>query len=249
MSNLDPVAAALAAAQQTAAATPAASIGVSAADNGGTAVAVAPAQGGQVTTAQAGTALTMESLMMGSMSVDGWLKPKEYGLQVGDNPGLTTSIKVVLDMTEGLGFVSKMAIKGGNPAQYAYTTDLVNAVGGGSWNDAQARIRALDPKASPYRAVDLPFTLLEDVTVSPPGAPAGTNQTVVAKAGQRMGYTTSTTNWANWETFYRECAAAGLIGKRVELEIGSQRRTNKNNNVWGVMTFKLVGECVQDEAE
>ena len=245
MSNVDPVAAAIAAAQQQAAATPAPSTQASAPTS--TEVATLPS-GGQVTTAQKGTPLSMESLMMGSMSVDGWLKPKEYGLAVGDNPGLVTQIRVALDLTDGAGFVSKMVIKGGNPAQYAYTTDLVNAVGGGSWEQAQARIRALDPKASPYRAVDLPFTLLEDVKVVPPGAPADQAKEV-AKAGQRMGYTTSTTNWANWETFYRDCAQKGLVGKRVELIIGSQRRTNKNNNVWGVMTFQLVGELVAEETE
>lgn len=242
MSNLDPVAAAIAAAQQTAAATPAVSHApvTDVATTGTTAVG-APAP--------KGTPLSMESLMLGSMSVDGWLKPKEYGLVVGDNPALVTSAKVYLDLTDGAGFISKMAIKGGNPAQYAYTTDLVNAMSGGSWEAAQARIRALDPKATPYRAVDLPFTVAEDIVSFPQGAPAGTPGTVLAKAGQKLGYTTSTTNWANWEAFYRECQQAGLIGKKVELTVGSQRRTNKNNNVWGVMTFTLVGEVVQEETE
>lgn len=241
MSNLDPVAAAIAAAQQTAAATPAPTNTVTdVAVAGTTAVgAVAPK----------GAPLSMESLMLGSMSVDGWLKPKEYGLVIGDNPALFATAKVYLDLTDGAGFISKMAIKGGNPAQYAYTTDLTSAMGGGSWESAQARIRALDPKASPYRAVDLPFTVAEDIVAVPAGAPAGTPGTVLAKAGQKLGYTTSTTNWANWEAFYRECQQAGLIGKKVELTVGSQRRTNKNNNVWGVMTFQLVGEVVAEETE
>ena len=242
MTTIDPVAAAIAAAQQTAAATPAANANV------GNDVAVANSTAvGAV--APKGNPLSMESLMLGSMSVDGWLKPKEYGLTVGDSPILFPSAKVILDLTDGVGFISKMAIKGGNPAQYAYTTDLVSAMGGGSWEAAQGRIRALDPKASPYRAVDLPFTLVDDITGTLPGAPAGTAPTIVAKAGQRLGYTTSTTNWANWEAFYRECQQAGLIGKKVELNVGSQRRTNKNNNVWGVMTFQLIGEVVVEETE
>jgi hypothetical protein len=242
MTTIDPVAAAIAAAQQTAAATPAVqhSQVTDVAVAGNTAVgAVAPK----------GAPLSMETLMMGSMSVDGWLKPKEYGLAVGDNPALFTSAKVYLDMTDGSGFISKMAIKGGNPAQYAYTTDLVTAMGGGTWEAAQARIRALDPKASPYRAVDLPFTVAVDIVAVPMGAPAGTPGIVLAKAGQKLGYTTSTTNWANWEAFYREVVQAGLVGKKVELTIGSQRRQNKNNNVWGVMTFALVGEVVAEETE
>lgn len=239
----DPVQAAILAAQQQAAATPAPAVP-------GTAVAAVDASTNALAVPGAKAApLTMESLMMGSMTVDGWFKVKEYGLIVGDNPELFPSAKVIIDMTDGAGFISKMAIKGGNPAQYAYTTDMATAQGGGTWEAAQQRIRALDPKASPYRAVDLPMTVLEDILVAPNGAPEGTPKKLLAKAGQRLGYTTSTTNWANWETFYREVAAAGLLGKRVEVVIGSQRRTNKNNNAWGVMTFKLVGEVTQDDAE
>lgn len=196
----------------------------------------------------AGSALNMDDLMMGSMSVDGWFKPKEYGLAIGDSAALFSKAVVMLDMTDGVGFVSKMAIKGGNPAQYRYTLDNQTAVGGGTWPAAQAQIRALSPTASPYRAVDLPFTVLEDIMAKPPGAGDDVAATIQAKAGQRLGYTTSTTNWANWEAFYREVVQAGLKGKKVKLEIGSQRRTNKANNVWGVMTFKLIGE-VEAEAE
>lgn len=236
---MDAVEQAIAAAAQQAAATPAPT---------NTAVAVA-SPGGELAPSMGGTPLSMETLMMGSMSVDGWFKPKEFGLNVGDNPALVSTAKVMLDMTEGMGYISKMGIKGGNPAQYAYTTDMKTASGGGSWDAAQARIRTLDPKASPYRAVDLPMTILEEVFGSTPGAPEGTPKVSLAKPGQRLGYTTSTTNWANWETFYREVIAAGLKGKKVEVIIGAQRRVNPKGNVWGVMTFKLVGECVQDEGE
>lgn len=234
---MDPIAAAVAAAAASAASTPAATsnnTAVAAATPGSTAVA-APAQ-----------KLSMESLMIGSMTVDGWIKPKEFGLLIGDKAEIIPKLKVMLDMTEGTGFIPKMAIKGGNPAQYAYTQDGATAVGGGSWADAQARIRALDPKASAYRAVDLPFTLLENAIGFAPGQQVGVE---LAKAGQRLGYTTSTTNWGNWETFYREVANAGLLGKRVELFVGAQKRTNKNNNVWGVMTFELIGEVEADESE
>lgn len=232
----DPIAAAMAAAAAQAAATPAAT----------STTAVAATTDQTTAVATTGQAISMESLMIGSMTVDGWIKPKEFGLLIGDKAEIIPKLKVMLDMTEGVGFIPKMAIKGGNPAQYAYTTNGATAIGGGSWPAAQERIRQLDPKAAAYRAVDLPFTLLEDAMGFAPG-----NQTPVelAKAGQRLGYTTSTTNWANWETFYRECLNKGLKDKRVELFIGAQKRTNKNNNVWGVMTFELIGEVVSDESE
>ena len=206
----------------------------------GTAVAVPAAGAVAVATPARGTPLSMENLMTGSISVDTWFKPKEFGLLVGDKPNLFKTARVALDMTEGMGFVPKRGIKGGNPAQYFYTTDGVTCVTGGSWEAAQAKCRALDPKASEYRCVDLPFVLLEPIVA---------DGVTLVEAGARIGYTTSTTNWKAWEMFYMECVKADLLGKRVELIVGSERRTNKNNNVWGTMTFQLVGELVAEEVE
>lgn len=200
--------------------------------------AVATQSGGAVSTQMAPQKLTMETMAAGGMAVDKWLKVNENGLHIGESGLIVKPVKASIKLDE---FVLKMAIKGGNPAQYAYTTDYVNAVGGGTWEAAQARIRALDQRASPYRAVDLPFTLEEDV-VDIQGKPAG-------KAGELIGYTTSTTNWANWQAFFNECCEKGFVtadGKgpaaRVEVNLTAQPRTNKNNNKWGVVAFELVGE-------
>lgn len=176
--------------------------------------------------------LSMESMAAGSMNVDKWLKVNEDGLKIGESKLITDPILVSLDMTEGVGFMLKYAIKGGNPAQYAYTADLVNAAGGGSWPDAQARIRALAPSATPYRAVDLPFTLEQEVKAG---------GVVVGVVGDTIGYTTSTTNWGNWQAFYKEVSDARLLGQRVQVKLTSQPRTNKAGNVWGVVAFELVG--------
>ena len=177
--------------------------------------------------------LTMESMAAGAMAVDKWLKVNENGLHLGDSGLIVVPVLASIDMTEGSGFVLKYAIKGGNPAQYAYTTDMVNAVGGGTWEAAQARIRALQPGQNPYRAVDLPFTLEEEVK-DVKGAVAG-------KPGDLVGYTTSTTNWANWDLFFKECAKEGLLGQRVLVKLSARPRTNKNNNKWGVVAFELQG--------
>lgn len=215
----DPIAEALAKAQAAAAATPLPG------------TAVATQQTGAVATV-APQKLSMESMAQGSMAVDKWFKVTEDGLKIGDSKLIVGPVLATIDMTEGSGFILKFAIKGGNPAQYAYTTDMANAVGGGSWEGAQARIRALDPKASPYRAVDLPFTLVEEVK--------DMSGAVVGAAGDVLGYTTSTTNWANWQQFHKEVAEAGLLGQRVTVKLTAQARTNKNNNKWGVMAFELV---------
>lgn len=221
MSN-DPVALAIAAAQ--AAAASAAQVSAPA--------ALAVPQTGAVASATP-MALSMGSMMGASMTVDLWIKPKEYGLVIGTAAELvTTPVVATIDMVENRGFVLKYGIKGGNPAQYKYTSDGATCTSGGSWEQAQAMIRALDNKASPYRCVDLPFTLLEDVKVK---------DKTIAEAGKKLGYTTSTTNWKNWEQFYKDVEKAGLMGQVVKVELTSERLTNKNANAWGVLVMKLVG--------
>lgn len=200
-------------------------------------VAVAQSQGGAVANVAPQQPMTMESLMSGSINVDLWLKVKEFGLLVGDKSDLVPSIKAIIDMTEGSGFVVKKSIKAGNPVQYWSTYDGVGCDKGGSWTDAIAKARSIDPKASEYRAVDVPMIVLEEVK----GASG-----VLAEAGKTLGYSTSTTNWREWETFYKSVVMAGLLGKRVEVVVGFKPMSNKNNNKWGVMTWTLVGEVEQD---
>ena len=235
MSNLDPVAQAMAKAQEAAAAL--------AAQAPSTALAVPSAQTSlapQGPTA-APVALTMETMSQGAMSVDNWFKVKEDGLKIGDMAGLIESVEAVIDMTAGSGFILKYGVKNGNPAQYAYSVDLANANGGGTWAAAMQRVQALDPSkpVAPYRCVDLPFKLVDAVVAK---------GVTVAKAGDMIGYTTSTTNWKNWEDFYKDCAKAGLIGKEVLVKLSAQARTNKAGNNWGVLKMELIGEYVQDEA-
>jgi len=197
--------------------------------------APAPTQGAVAEVVKPGPKMTMEQLSAGSMSVDKWVKVNEDGIKIGDGKLIPDGFIATIDMTDGRGFVPKMAIKGGNPAQYAYSLDGVTAVSGGSWEAAQARIRALAGAgaATPYRAVDLPFTLVEDVK--------DMSGAVVGKAGEVVGYTTSTTNWANWETFYRAVGQAGLMGSTVKVKLTQQARSAKGNN-WGVVRFELIEE-------
>lgn len=194
-------------------------------------------------------ALSMESMQMGSMSVDNWFKVKEDGLKIGDMQGLLESVEAVIDMTAGRGFILKYGAKNGNPAQYAYTVDLANAAGGGTWPAALARLQALDPSkpCAPYRCVDLPFRLIDDV-VKTTGAGKAAVTTVIAKAGDMIGYTTSTTNWKNWEMFYKDVEKAGLMGREVKVKLTAQPRTNKNGNNWGVLAFELLGEYEDENA-
>lgn len=226
--QMDPIQAAIAAAKAAAEATMQAAGGTAVVPAGSTAVApaapVAP-----------GKPLTMSDLAAGSINVDKWIKVKEFGILIGDNATLLESIQCTIDMTEGVGFVPKKSIKAGNPAQYFSTIDGVTCTSGGSWDAACEKARSLQPTAREYRCVDLPFTLDENAVDG--------KGNVVAEAGTRLGHTTATTNWANWEGFYREVSAAGLLGTTVLVKVGFQARSNKNGNRWGVLTFELLGEA------
>lgn len=221
--QIDPIQAAIARAQDSAA-------GAAAVESPASTAVAAPAGGAVVVPGQM---LSMNALMSAGLSVDAWLKVKEYGLVVGSAAALVPEILVTIDMTEGRGFIPKMSIKAGNPAQYFSTTDGVSCDKGGSWADAVAKATVLDNKARPYRAVDLPMTLVNDVS-DPKG-------NVLAKAGSTLGHTTATTNWKNWEAFYKAVAVAGLIGQTVQVKLTAERLTNKNNNAWGVIQFELLG--------
>ncbi|AJD82955.1 hypothetical protein PJWF_00061 [Achromobacter phage JWF] len=229
----DPIQAAIQAAQNAAGA--AAQVAQQAPAN--TAVATTQPSGGAVATT--GQKMSMETLMAGGMTVDVWVKCKEFGLLVGQTQELVSSFKAYIDMTDGVGFSCKQSIKAGNPAQYWSTYDGAMSDKGVPWNEAIQKAVALDPKARPYRSVDVPMVLLEDIK-SPKGVE-------LAKAGQRAGYSTSTTNWSAWESFYKAVQNAGLLGKCVEVVVSFEAKSNKNNNTWGIMTWELVGEMTQDE--
>lgn len=183
--------------------------------------------------AMAGAALSMETIGSGGMAVDKWLKVKEVGLMIGDDKTLFDSFKVMLNMVDGIGFMVKWSIKGGNPAKYASSYDGQVTATGTSWVQAQREIQALEPKATPYRSVDLPMTMLETLKNKKGDA-------VLIEEGQLLGYSTSTTNWALWEAFYREVVKAGLLGEQVEAEVGYIARQKGPNN-WGVVSLKLIG--------
>jgi hypothetical protein len=182
-----------------------------------------------------GPKLTMDTVMTGQLNVDAWLKVKEFGLLVGDKSDLFKSCVCSIDMTDGKGFVVKKGIKAGNPAQYWYTTDGVTCVQGGSWEAAIMKAKSIDQKAYEYRCVDLPFVLLEDIVL---------DGKVLMAAGAKLGYTTSTTNWKNWEVFYEDCLEKGFMDELVQVKVGFEPRNNGKNK-WGVMTFELQGSMAE----
>jgi hypothetical protein len=214
----------------------------------GTSVATTTQTGGAVAPAapaRPAAKLSMDTVMTGQLNVDAWLKPKDVGLFIGDNKEVVASVIASIDMTDGKGFVVKKGIKAGNPATYWYTTDGATCVQGGSWEAAVAKAKSIDPKAYEYRCVDLPFEVLEQVK----GRDMKTGvEKVLYEPGTKLGYTTSTTNWKNWEAFYQECLEKGHEGELVQVKLGCEEKSNKAGNTWGVITFELIGSMAEATA-
>lgn len=187
-----------------------------------TAVA-APAQAMPV-----GKRITLEDLATGTMAVDAFLKITHYGFTLGqvDKP-FETPLKVKINMVENSGYTPNQTIKfGQNPVTYVKTYDEARTADGKSWPAELDRIRRIDPKASPYPAVDLVMTLLQDHNE--------------LKAGQTIGYTTATTSFKHFLAFAKKVAEAGLSGYEVEAVLKCLPRA-KNGNKWGELEITLVG--------
>ena len=169
----------------------------------------------------------------------------EFGLKTGDGALATDPVVFYINTKEHEGFFPKTSIKFGNPAIYYSSYDGVSCASGGTWQEATAKARAVDSKAREYRAVDIILVVKDTVTVKGKGKDAP--DVVAFEAGKKLGHTTSTTNWNNWEAFYRELIKQDLLGKEVEVEVSSEYRTNASKNEWGVLQFKIIGEVKQEE--
>ena len=212
--TVDPIVAAMAAAAiqaQTALATQAQAVATTPTSN---AVAVMP---------QRGPALTMDD-MTGGITVDSWLKVKEFGFLLGEKGTLYSKpIEVSIDMSA---CQPSFAVKFGNPAKYFKTYDRIMEASGGTWADAVTRAQRAQPDVREYRSVDVPMTVLS--------ATDG-----LLEVGSTLGYSTPTTGWAEWEKFYRSCATRALTGSVVTAVLNFVPKKNNKGNTWGIITFTL----------
>lgn len=160
------------------------------------------------------------------MKVDAYLGVKDAGLRIDSNPYFQKA-KGVIDISEVKLIASVRANRGGSTT-FIKSYDGRMTSQGENFQQATARLQATHDKVDgPYRTVEIPFTLGEDV----PGA----------KKGQRLGITPAITGVKFWTAFYDAVRTAGLAGQRVEVVISCAPQKNKNGNEWGVVDFELVG--------
>lgn len=177
--------------------------------------------------------MTMDKFMELGLAVDAWLKPDFQGMTIGDSPIAVVHVDVEIDMTEKRGFTLIQAIRyGKDPVRYDYTTDNQTSKDGLPWFNVLSAAYAVDPSVQPYRAAQIPMTVVADAV--------NLKNEVVAKVGTRLGYTTSVTGWSAFEGLYRDCQRAGWIGQKVIVRLTNEGKV-KGNNKWGIVRFELLG--------
>lgn len=118
--------------------------------------------------------------------------------------------------------------------QYFSTYGGGKATNGMDWNTVVNECMARDKTAYEYESMDMCFELLQELK--------GTDGSVVANVGQRIGYTTAATNRAEIVKFKEECLQRGLnlANAEVEVIVGFSIQTNKANQNWTIITLKVV---------
>ena len=169
------------------------------------------------------------------MTVDGWLKVKEFGLLIGDKVGkLVKTIKVKLNTAEGGDFRAFEGVRFGNPPQYLKTYDGINEASGGTWAEALRKAQLVEPTNQSYRGADLQMEVIEDVKHD--------DGTLLAETGMRLGHSTAVTNRPQVADLVKQLKEMNLMGKTVDMEVGFIPKSNKNGQTWGLLTFKVLGE-------
>ena len=205
-----------------------------------------PVAGGATTAVAAQAAagpLSFAQVDNGSMQVDSWLKVNEDGLKFGSG-GLVEEFTAYVDWSQIQLF---RGVRYGNPAQYKKTYNGVTTAGTGApWAQTIADARAIDSRVTgDYPAADVLMFAAEDVV--------DLKKNTVAKAGDRIGISTSVTNWNNFKAFKDASIRAGMdvdpvsqlpVGK-VKVRVGYEARQNKAGNNWGVVTWDLL-EVVEE---
>lgn len=210
------------------------------AENRSTEVATTTQQPTQLQTyqPQQSRAPSLDDLSTSSIIVDGYLKVKEFGLVVSDGKKevLISNLLVNIDQKE---VVATTVIKMGNPATYYKTFNGITCADGATtWAEAIERGARFNPPATPYASADIPMTLLEDVKAN--------DGSIIYEKGQRLGYSLSTTNKAAFAKYRQQLGGLDLLNDVVETRLGYEKRTNKANNTWGIVTFEALGRA--DEA-
>lgn len=213
--------------------------------------AVVPANettGGAVATVTSpGRPVTVHELLNqgGSMQVKAFLKVEKLGFLIGKDDKIFKEFQVEFHFDEVQPFFGLRY--GQSPAKYERSVDRqVNQKNGKNWAQCIADAQRLDPRCrGDYAAVDIPFTVLEDIK--------GEDGKVLVEKGEKIGWTSSITNFYDFKDFskdYYDLIAAGALpgNALVRGKIVHDKRKGGNGDAYGALKF-VDFDVILDEPE
>lgn len=167
------------------------------------------------------------------ISVDGMLKIKSGTLMLNGKEIVKMPFRAKLLIAESK-FKRSIKCNVNGQIQYFSTYGGGRCTNGQDWNTIVANCQALDKSAYEYESADLCFELIDEIK--------SMDGSVVAGAGQRIGYTTAATNRAEIAKFKDTCIERGLnlANAEVEVRVGFKLNSNKANQNWTTITLEVL---------
>lgn len=170
-------------------------------------------------------------------AVDTWLKIKEDGVKIGDDPQLHEKLVFEIDFSEINAFWSA---SGGNPVRYEKSSDRVLSESGKPWSEA---IRDLSQYAGrnvrDFLSATLPLRVINDIK----------GKTGVTEAGTVVGYTLAYTGAQEFAKLQKHMLKNGwsVTEGLYEITIGAIQGKNTGNNTYGKIQFLDIKPVEFDE--
>lgn len=167
------------------------------------------------------------------ISVDATLKIKSGSLMVNGKEVVKLPFRAKLLVGESK-FKKSIKVNQNGSVQYFSTYGGGIATNGMPWMQVVAQCKAMDSTAYEYDSADLCFELIDELK--------GLDGAVVAGKGQRIGYTTASTNKSELVKFKNTCMERGLnlATAEVEVKVGFKLNSNKNNQSWTTITLEVL---------
>lgn len=180
---------------------------------------------------------SMESALTGGgMTVDEYLQSKAEGFRISkEMKGLLEEIVVDIDMTD-VTFIYSSRHESGGQTKFLKSYDGVTTDSGQNFQAAiNAAAAGPGVKSSGiYQSVEIPCELVEDVK--------DPKSTLVVHAGTMVGITPSVTGFKEFQKWLKKLAKEdpSLLKNTIRAKVTHMKRTNSNNNEWGVVTFEKI---------
>lgn len=173
----------------------------------------------------------------GGMDVDEYFRVKAEGFKVGDTmQGLIDELEVEVDLTEVTPIYSARFESGGNTV-FIKSYDGVSTPDGKNFQAEVDRLTRINQKSSGiYQTAEIPCTLLANLEDPKKGS------SVVIHADTRIGLTPSVTGFKPFQSFMKRLRGTNPDALRgaVKVKLVHEKKTNRNNNEWGVLNFELI---------